>query len=315
VIRAFAVVSMALGINMLAHAGEANKPNNDTPQPNDVATEAHAPENQIPKKYLADELDDATARLDAFVKLIALAEGQATASREAIKQAAHETLGVSSLNVLKELVRLAASEENVDWAAETDAARRKLAFRPLMEAETPPGWPPFTPVGEVELKQYPTYRLAIVDREDGVAEGAFFWMLFAHIQQNQVKMTAPVEMEVMDGDSVDGAERGRGSMQSMAFLYEHPEQGTPGVQGKVRVEDVAGYEAVVFGARGEIRQDVVQQGEAMIEAWLEANATTYRRAEGRAGATRVLGYNGPGVQSGRKFYEVQVRVQRVEAGQ
>ncbi len=307
-IRALSLASVVLGMGVWAQAEDATKPK-------DTATETQATREEAPMKYLADKLDDATARLDAFVKKITPTDAAATASREMIRQAARETLGDSPLGALRELVRLADSDDSVDWAAVTAEAQRRLAFRPLMEAETPPGWPPFTPVGEVELKQYPTYRLAIVDREDGVAEGAFFWMLFAHIQQNQVKMTAPVEMEVMDGDDVDGAERGRGSMQSMAFLYEHLEQGAPGVQGKVRVEDVSGYQAVVFGARGEIRQDVVEQGEAKINAWLEANATTYRRADGRAGATRILGYNGPGVQSGRKFYEVQVRVQRVEAGQ
>ena len=62
-------------------------------------------------------------------------------------------------------------------------------FRPIKEAEMPQGFPGYTPVGQIEIKQYPAYRKAFAS---GPAE---FWLLFSHIKQNNVAMTAPVEMD------------------------------------------------------------------------------------------------------------------------
>jgi hypothetical protein len=36
-----------------------------------------------------------------------------------------------------------------------------LRFRPIAEADLPVGFPPCTPVGEVEVKRYPGYRAAV----------------------------------------------------------------------------------------------------------------------------------------------------------
>ena len=59
-----------------------------------------------------------------------------------------------------------------------------LAFRPLIEAELPRGFPPPTPVGELELKQYPAYRMAQTDS----ASGNDFWTLFQHIKNHIIKL-------------------------------------------------------------------------------------------------------------------------------
>jgi hypothetical protein len=85
-------------------------------------------------------------------------------------------------------------------------------FQPIKEAEMPVGFPDYTPVGQIEVKQYPTYRTA------AASGAAAFWTLFRHIQENKVKMTAPVEMDY--GDPRDE----KSQRHSMAFLYETPDQ-------------------------------------------------------------------------------------------
>jgi hypothetical protein len=176
-----------------------------------------------------------------------------------------------------------------------------LSFRPTMEAATPPGWPAFTPVGEVELKQYPLYRMAVIEQSAEVPEGAFFWQLFNHIQKNQVEMTAPVEMHMKDGERRD-------SMTAMAFLYEHAEQGAIGEDGKVKVVDVEPYQSVNVGRRGEPNAAGIESARAQIAAWLEANPGFVAD-----GDYRVLGYNSPMMRDDRKYYEVQQPVKAADA--
>ena len=63
-------------------------------------------------------------------------------------------------------------------------------FKPIVEAEMPSGFPQVTPVREIQIKRYPAYRKAVADARADRA----FWTLFSHIKQNDVAMTAPVEM-------------------------------------------------------------------------------------------------------------------------
>lgn len=172
----------------------------------------------------------------------------------------------------------------------------RLAFRPYMQAQTPPGWPAFTPIGEVELKQYPKYRMAVIDRDSGLPEQAFFFQLFSHIQRNDVKMTAPVEMEVKN------INRGM-PMQSMAFLYETADQGTLGEDGRVKVIEVSPWLGVGIGMRGNPRADKVLEATKRLDAFLESKPMLER-----AGNVRVMGYNDPSVPDEREYFEVIVPV-------
>ena len=81
-------------------------------------------------------------------------------------------------------VRLKVLRDRIEQISET------LAFAPTMEAEMPRGFPPSTPIGELEVKQYPAYRIAKTDTESSPA----FWTLVNHIKQNKIAMTALVEM-------------------------------------------------------------------------------------------------------------------------
>ena len=65
-------------------------------------------------------------------------------------------------------------------------------------APLPEGWPELTPVGEVEIREYPTYRAAVVTEKDGRSGTTpMFRSLFRHISANDIPMTSPVDMSCL----------------------------------------------------------------------------------------------------------------------
>ena len=79
--------------------------------------------------------------------------------------------------------------------------------RPMVisEAKLPEGFPQPGPVGSVIVKEYPAYRLART--RAGGGDGGMFMRLFRHIERNDVKMTAPVEM-TLPGEGGDAGRHG-----------------------------------------------------------------------------------------------------------
>ena len=127
----------------------------------------------------------------------------------------------------------------------------------------PKGFPSYTPVGQVEIKEYPPYRKA-------TASGPFeFWTLFQHIKQNNVTMTAPVEMDYGDPRAPKNKER------SMSFLYERPNQGSTGKQGSVEVIDVPAMTVVSIGCRGARTTSAVAEARVKLLAWLDQKKGKY----------------------------------------
>lgn len=185
-------------------------------------------------------------------------------------------------------------------AADTPAARAwnlrhafdgilaNAAFEPSMEASLPAGFPKPGPVGRIIRKQYPKYRAA---RSDG---GAAFWTLFQHIKANKVEMTAPVEM-TLDGE---------GRMRDMAFLYERPDQGRAGQQGRVDVLDLSSTQVLSMGMRGRRGAGALERAKKLMTAWMAEQGIE------AAGPWRVLGYNSPMVPASRQFWELQVPIAR-----
>lgn len=162
------------------------------------------------------------------------------------------------------------------------------SFRPRMEAELPAGFPGPGPVGRVVMKQYPGYRAA---RAQGGQSS--FWTLFQHIQSNDVKMTTPVEM------TMDEQMRS----MDMAFLYERPEQGAAGMQGRVAVLDLPPLQVLSIGIRGDTGRANLELARKALEQRLAKEGLV------AAGAYRQLGYNSPMVPSSQRFWELQVPVQ------
>ena len=182
-----------------------------------------------------------------------------------------------------------------------DQALLDLRFRPVVEAPVPVGWPHLTPVGWIEVKQLPAYRAAWVERAD-LGEGArnsMFFTLFNHIQRNDIKMTAPVEMTY--GERAGG---GAGGESAMAFLYERPDQGKLGPEDAVEVRDMAPVTVVSMGLRGVNSQAGIRAAEARLRAWLAKRADQYSAS----GPPRVLGYNSPGVPGAMRYSELQIPV-------
>jgi len=165
-------------------------------------------------------------------------------------------------------------------------------FRPIKEADMPKGFPAYTAVGQIEVKHYPAYRKATTS---GMGE---FWTLFEHIKQNNVTMTAPVEMDYGDPQAAKSKER------SMSFLYERPDQGSSGKQGSVEVIDVPAMAVVSIGCRGERTAKTITEARDKLVKWLDAKQRDYVSA----GPMRVMGYNSPFVPRDRNFFEVQIPV-------
>ena len=161
----------------------------------------------------------------------------------------------------------------------------------------PKGFPTYTPVGQVEIKEYPAYRKASAS---GPAE---FWTLFQHIKQNNVTMTAPVEMDYGDPRAPKNKER------SMSFLYERPDQGSPGKQGNVEVIDVPAMTVVSIGCRGARTASAIAEAREKLVTWLDEKKGEYVAA----GPMRIMGYNSPFVPRDRSFFEVQIPVKAANA--
>lgn len=171
------------------------------------------------------------------------------------------------------------------------------------EAPVPEGWPALTPVGQVRVKTYPTYRAAFIvaDAENGGSDSGMFRPLFNHIQREDIAMTAPVKM------TYDEA----GRQRSMAFLYRTSDMGAAGIDGKdprVQVRDVPEMTVLSIGVKGGYSHDRFSQHVAKLNAWL-AEQDTYRAA----GEARYLGYNSPFVfPSYRKYGEVQMPIEPIQ---
>lgn len=164
-------------------------------------------------------------------------------------------------------------------------------FQPIKEAEMPSGFPTYTPVGQIEIKRYPAYRKAL-------ARGpARFWTLFQHIKSNNVAMTAPVEMDYGDLLAPEKDER------SMSFLYERPDQGSPGHQGGVEVVDIPAMTVASIGCRGTRSASAIAEAREKLMDWLHEKKGQYVVS----GPLRVMGYNSPFVPREKNFFEVQIR--------
>ena len=178
-------------------------------------------------------------------------------------------------------------------------AKATLAFKPFIEAPVPEGFPEPTRVGEIQVKQYPAYRLARTQVRDG--ETGAFWTLFGHIKKKEIAMTAPVEM------TYTGSAKEQLKQQSMAFLYRTTKQGTPGKEGTVEVIDIPAMAVLSFGMRGDVTKARLAEAKAHLDAWLKQHAKEYEAS----GPLRVMGYNSPFVSADRRFTEVEIPVRRI----
>lgn len=167
----------------------------------------------------------------------------------------------------------------------------------INEAPLPEGWPELTPVGEIQVKQYPVYRAAVIDDETDGSQSGMFRPLFNHIQREDIAMTAPVEM-TYDGER----------QASMAFLYRNPTMGSLGSDAedqRVEVREIEQQTAVSIGVRGRYSEHNYNEALAKLNTWLDENKDQYTQAD----EPRFLGYNSPFVPWFLRYGEVQIPVQ------
>ncbi len=247
---------------------------------------AEFPEHPMAKNYqkAADELAKTVQETDPTVRTSVLTE----AIDRAIALLPENSYIAARLKDLKKSVAADANQSEVLPALK--AIVEDLRFRPIAEANLPVGFPPCTPVGEVEVKLYPGYRAAVT-RDSGTA----FWRLFLHIKKNNVAMTAPVEMTLEDNTQ---------RPLLMAFLYERPDQGNPGEDGAVEVRDLPGGWFVSTGMRGPRSNQALQLARQRVQDWLAHHGNGWEVA----GPPRLLGYNSPFIPRDKYYWEYQIPV-------
>jgi len=172
-----------------------------------------------------------------------------------------------------------------------------LTFQPLREAELPAGFPAFTAVDELELRHYPACRMVRTEMKAGGPMGAF-WPLFQHIKDNDIAMTAPVQV-----DWTEAGDRQRPAR--MAFLYGDPTKQPDQVGKDVAIENLPPTTVLSLGAIGDERNDVVVAMRDRLLGWLRENPQWVA-----AGPLRTMGYNSPMVGRDRRYFEVQIPVHR-----
>ena len=260
---------------------------------------ARAAEPAGPRARAAEALRQARAKPKADrPDPAALLRGYETVCRQAIEWVGPGAEASRRLQGALQTAKSASAEDLATavktLAATMDEVAEDLAFKPLSEAERPKGFPEYTPVGEVEIRHYPAYRMARTKTTSNTA----FWTLFQHIKKNEIAMTAPVQMEYRSGTSGGGRE------ESMAFLYADPSLGRAGAEGSVEVVDVPETTVVSTGVRGARTAQNLAAARARLDRWLKENQARYPSA----GDLRVMAHNSPFVPSQRQYFEVQIPV-------
>lgn len=173
-----------------------------------------------------------------------------------------------------------------------------------IDTPLPAGYPLPTPPKAIEIKSYPSVRLAEVDGSGSPDRGmnATFWPLFNHIKKHDIAMTSPVEM-YYEGMENAGS---KPESWSMAFLYRTPELNDTGTEGNVKVRDAEPVVVVAVGLKGDYSMELVEKGQKQLTEWLAANPQ-WRKV----GDWRSLYYNGPSLMFWNKWAEVQVPVKLI----
>lgn len=237
-------------------------------------------------------------------KALADARPQATDDRLATLQAAAKAVMHACPNNLLISTKLQKVFDQEETSATQQVKSLQIAlsesaeilnFRIKKEADLPKGFPEPSPLGEIQLKHYPSYRLA---RAFSKNDRAFF-MLFNHIKSKKIEMTAPVEMRFDEADQ-------KYQQIDMAFLYGAPDWGKLGdADNGVTVEDIPAMSTVAIGLAGDFDPNASTYIDAL-ESWLTRNASNYERD----GKVRVMGYNSPFVRKSQRFFEIEIPVRK-----
>lgn len=223
-----------------------------------------------------------------------------TAPRKSLLAAAVLGLGASlALNPVANV--------NADDDANANANAKKLPPVKPADSDAPlaEGWPGGTAPGVIEIKKYPAYRSAVAVSKDiplnSMADNIMFWPLFNHIDRSGIEMTTPV-VNTYTPAMIETPDA-KGEM-TMEFVYRSTRLGETGKGvGPVKVVDHPEATYVCLGVQGRMNNDVLREGVAKLEAWLEQNKEWVK-----AGSPRRLGYHGPMTPVNQRLWEVQIPV-------
>jgi hypothetical protein len=171
-------------------------------------------------------------------------------------------------------------------------------------APLPAGFPPPTPDGRIEVKNYPAYRAATYRYRGQLSEAAnrAFYPLYQHISSNEISMTAPVETRYPENTRT-GATSGEAEV---SFLYRDTVTYPKEIADNIRVEDSSPMTVVSLGLQGGYDYESYQEGLTRLDRWL-AEHPGYRAT----GAPRRFFYDGPYVPDPLKRSEIQIPVEAV----
>ena len=242
----------------------------------------------------------------AFMGCASPPAGQVDLAARARSERAAEAAGSDAAVILSAAIEQAgrAAPEARGAILETALAQAKEAreFQIKEESPLPEGWPRPSLPGLIRVKTYPPVRSAWVRAPE--KRNRQFMVLFRHIQDQQIAMTAPVVMEyspaaVADPDKMESAE-------GMAFLYRRTSQGQAGQKGLVTVGDEQPLQVVSVGLKGSYREANFRRALADLRRWL-----TEHPQWRPSGPPRVLAYNSPFMLFWQKYSEVQLPIEQV----
>ncbi|MEM9539361.1 MAG: heme-binding protein [Cyanobacteria bacterium P01_E01_bin.42] len=171
-------------------------------------------------------------------------------------------------------------------------------------APLPEDFPPPTPDGTIEIKEYPPYRAASYRDRGRLSQAASraFSPLFQHISANEISMTSPVEaryprstLEATTPEDVGETE--------VFFLYRNTDTNPENVASDIQIRDIPAMTVVSLGFRGGYDYENYAGRLARLQEWLEAHPE-YEIA----GEPRRFFYDGPFVPDALKRGEVQIPI-------
>lgn len=172
-------------------------------------------------------------------------------------------------------------------------------------APLPGGFPPPSPEGEIEIKQYPEYRAATVQTPGNLASAPSrgFSPLFRHISSNDISMTAPVETRY-PATTLESSTASEGDA-TVSFLYRSLDIVPQEVTQDIQVEDIPPMTVVSIGIRGRYDLETYQASIQQLQAWLAAHPDYTV-----VGPPRRFFYDGPFLPDALKRSDVQIPVRR-----
>lgn len=171
------------------------------------------------------------------------------------------------------------------------------------------GFPPPTPAGKIEVKEYPAYRSGTVNYEGRLSQatGAAFESLYRHITSNNISMTAPVEARypsiTLQAGHKGTDEQGQAEV---SFLYRYPDIQPQQLTPEIKVKDSAPMTVISVGIQGPYSYASYQQRLEQLSHWL-AQHPDYQVA----GPPRRFFYDSPFIPDALKRSEVQIPIRKV----